>query len=454
MLHPIRAPHLPAYAPESEPPARPWATDAGELAAPARYRLGDRLQAMLMGWGMFGQQALVLIATWLHLQTRVLTIPARGLAAFLAILIFAALVLRPGRIALNRPVAFFLCFWGAYAMRIFLDAGSEIRALELPTRFTLSFIATMAIGACFLPSLALLVNRCWSSHRGARLLSIGFAGISAFAMVQLYGQHTANFEGRMSAGESVGEYVAVHPLVLGYMGAVLSTFALFYLVCARVGVLARIILCGALGATGVVLLVGSASRGPMIALGVVSLVLIASLTRVLNLTRLLVLGIAAITMVFGLIVYSESTGSSLFKRLFGISSAVESDSQESARLDLYAEALDRFYASPVVGASTTVSKPEGGNTYPHNLIIESLMATGLLGTIPLLLLLGSALRAAWRILTEHRDLAWIPLLFILYLTGGMFSMAIYSNSGLWLSLAATLSCATWLRAEAADSELA
>ena len=192
----------------------------------------------------------------------------------------------------------------------------------------------------------------------------------------------------------------------------------------------------------------------MVALGVVALFLIASLTRVLNLSRLLICATAAVVLVAGLIVYSESTGSSLFKRLFGISSAVESDSQESARLDLYELALDRFYASPVVGTSTTVRKPEGGNTYPHNLIVESLMATGLLGTVPLVLLLGAGIRAAWRILTTHRDFAWIPLLFILYLTGGMFSMAIYSNSGLWLSLAATLSCSTWLRSEPAQADLA
>ena len=173
---------------------------------PASYRLGDTLQAVLVGWGLFGQQALVLIATWLHLQTRVLTIPARGFAAFLAILIFGALLLRPGRIALNRPVALFLWFWAAYAMHLFAEAATEIGALVLPTRFTLSFIATMAIGACFLPSLAILVNRSWSSHRKARVLSIGFAGISAFAMVQLYGDHTANFEGRVNPWASTSPF--------------------------------------------------------------------------------------------------------------------------------------------------------------------------------------------------------------------------------------------------------
>lgn len=411
----------------------------------SRYRVGDLLQCLLVSFGLFGQQALVLAATGLQLNSRVFTVPARALVVCLALSVFLALLIRPAKASFNWPVFAFIAFWAAYGIRVALEAGTRIDVVSETGRFTTEFIATMAGGACFLPGLAILINSCWGWHRFAWGLSISLAAIAASAMLIFYGGHIANFEHRMSAGQDLGEVSAIHPLALGYLGAILSLFALHSFCSHRLHVIWRIILSVSLGGVGAFLLVGSASRGPMLAVTIAGFVLVGSHARRFDLRRLLMLVFAFVVISIGLVALVNATGSTLFDRLMGLESAVASDSEGAIRLELYENALANAAESPLFGKSITVRAEDGTDMYPHNIILESLVATGMLGTVPLLFLVGAGLGAAWRILTRMPDLGWIPILFIMFLTGAMFSGAIFSNVGMWIALASTLSCDSWMR---------
>ncbi len=419
--------------------------DPRESVGSANYRLGDFLQCLLVSFGLFGQLALVIAAIGLHISSRTLTVPARAFIVSLALSAILALMFRPNRARLSWHLVAFLVFWGAYGARIALEASTRIDVVTETGRYTSEFIASMALGGCFLPGMAVLINSCWAWHRHTRIIAISLAIISAVAMLYFYGAHLTNFEHRMTAGKAVGEVIAIHPLALGYLGAALSLFAFHNFLYRRSNILGRVAIGIALAGVGVFLLVGSASRGPVIAVGVASLVLIASQARRFELGRLLTLGAVFCISVTSLFIVANKTGSSVFNRLLGTGDEITAEAEGDNRLGLYTAALSKFTESPLVGKSVTVREADGTDRYPHNIILESLLATGLLGTVPLLYLIGAGLMAGWRILTRFPELGWIPVLFILFLTGSMFSGAIFSNVELWLTMAATLSCDAWLR---------
>lgn len=419
-----------------------------EARVPQRYRgfvLGDILQCFLVGIGLFGQQALVLAATGMNLDSRTLTVPGRALVLGLAITTIVVLLFRPSHFRLSWHLAAFLLFWGTYGARILLEASTRIDVVTETGIYTNQYIAMMAIGGCFLPSLAVLVNSCWSWQRITRIAAIALAVFSSLAMLKFYGSHVANFQNRMSAGTEVGDVVAIHPLALGYQGAALTLFGLHNFILRGGSLWIRSYFSVALTGVGLFLLVGSASRGPLLALMMASIVLLASQASKLDFKQILLIGLAIVIGCIGLVVLVNITGSHLFSRLTATPEAVAGGGESASRIDIYAKALSQISEHPMMGKSLTVRDEAGVDMYPHNLLLDSLISTGLLGTVPLVCLLCAGMFSGWRILARFTSLGWIPLLYFLFLGGSMFSGAIYSNSQLWISLVATLSCDAWTR---------
>ncbi len=409
------------------------------------YRLGDLLQCLLVSFGLYGQQLLVLAATGLNLNSRLLTVPARAFIVALSLSVVIALFLRPNRAFLSWPLAAFAAFWGSYGARIAVEASTRIDVVTETGRFTSGFISMMAIGGCFLPGVAVLINSCWAWNNKTRIITFSLALTSALVMLKFYGAHIANFESRMAAGSTVGDVRAVHPLALGYLGGALLLVALHSFICGGISKFWR----GSIGVVfagiGAYLLVGSASRGPILSVALPSMLLIASQVRKFDFRRLLVIVIVFGASCVGLVVIANQTGSYVFDRLTSTPDAIAAGSSSASRIDMYKKVLVQISEAPFVGRSLTLRDDDGTDTYPHNLILESLLATGLIGTIPLMYLIVAGLIATWRILTRYPELGWIPILFLLFLTGSMFSGAIYSNSQMWISLMATLSCYAWCR---------
>lgn len=120
---------------------------------------------------------------------------------------------------------------------------------------------------------------------------------------------------------------------------------------------------------------------------------------------------------------ADLAGSTVFTRLFKIEQDIQTESPSAIRLIFWESALQQFSNSPFLGDSIHFKK---GN-YPHNLIVESLMATGIIGTIPLLLLIGYVVRKSLLIIKYKRNYIWIVIAFWQGFISSMFSYAIYSN---------------------------
>jgi hypothetical protein len=103
------------------------------------------------------------------------------------------------------------------------------------------------------------------------------------------------------------------------------------------------------------------------------------------------------------------------------------------RFFLWAEGIRIFFENPILGTQTTTSMG-----YPHNIIIEMLMAVGVIGTWVFLYLVFKCLNKT-NLLRDMGSLSvWPGLLFIQYLSGSLFSGAIYSSNMLWYCMALVL----------------
>src|SRR5205807_9266535 len=76
--------------------------------------------------------------------------------------------------------------------------------------------------------------------------------------------------------------------------------------------------------------------------------------------------------------------------------------------------------------------------YPHNVVVESFMATGVFGGIAFTLLLSATCFQAWRLLIYNPARAWLGVLFFHALVASLFSGALYLSYQLWYLIGAVV----------------
>ena len=140
--------------------------------------------------------------------------------------------------------------------------------------------------------------------------------------------------------------------------------------------------------------------------------------------------VVAILLVAG-VYLSVYFGSNIVDRFTSIQSDIEEGSTSAIRLSLWREGLEQFMNNPFFGNSLEVDKYQ---FYPHNLFIEVLLSTGLIGFIPFTLLLFRGFKATINIFRNYPQYAWIGVLFLQSFMQNMFSGALYAASWFWLSL--------------------
>lgn len=399
-----------------------------------------------MAYGLFGQLAAVLASAGLGVSSRLVTVPSRALLLGMALASLLVLLFRPGRTVLSSAFIAYGLFWVAFGSRILIEAATRVDVVMETGRFTLQFIVTMTLGGVLIPSLAVILNGCWEKHRFIRNAGFYLALGSGITTAIFYGNRFTNFENRMSAGGSTeGGVQTINSIPIGYLGASLVVFAAYFVICLRQRGFWRWVSTIVAGGLGLFLMVGSASRGPMVCAAATMMFCLAAQARRFDLRGLSFLLFGGTLAVTAVVILAQFTGSAVIDRLLGIGYAVASNSEGAARVNLYEMAAEEIAASPLVGSSLTLRDADGTDMYPHNLFIESMLATGLAGTIPLLYVLFYAFKSAWTILLNCTELGWVALMFVLYFMYQMFGGAIYSSGQFWVATAAVVSCGTWIR---------
>lgn len=161
----------------------------------------------------------------------------------------------------------------------------------------------------------------------------------------------------------------------------------------------------------------SASRGPALALAVCLIAVGIFHSRL----RWGVFLIAALTV---FLVVNAGTG--LEDRFRN----VEDDPSTLERILVQSNAIAQFLDHPLTGSAYIEKELE---IYPHNPIIESAMATGVVG-LSLFTIVATAV--LWKAIRQlRRGFILLPLLALQYLIGSMLSGALYASTQMWITFA-------------------
>lgn len=176
------------------------------------------------------------------------------------------------------------------------------------------------------------------------------------------------------------------------------------------------------------ILLSVGSRGPILALLISSMIFLRNFKPSTN-----ILGISVVLLIL-YFAYEQSTTISRVTSLFD--SQQELDLSALARLEYQGLAIQSFLDSPLIG-QFYIDSSLGEGKYPHNILIEAGMALGLLGFIPLTIIIGRVLKIFIRPQQQ------MPIIFVVlavqYLVNSMLSANLWGGSDkFWLLAGITI----------------
>ena len=384
-----------------------------------------------VGLSLVGYTALLMIFANLTGGTegsRFLTIPVRIFVIGTMVLA----VLLGGRLNRHPAVFWFLIFSILYFMRIFIEWHEpSFRLYKSPLEFFLYFVSFTLMPLILISCMRL--DRFIAEEIRVLLVRMGF--VFALLTAAFYGGYVGQAS-RIS--QTVGrdaEYIS--PLSLSYQSALVIGVLIISWISSRTsfvrsaGTLISIFL------LTVPFFLG-ASRGSVVALGLVFLFFLSFWPGVkrralVTFGSLFLLGLA-----FALQGY---LGDGIFQRVASIGNDIETGSSSVIRLIMWREGFEQFLISPVFGNSL---QHEGFQFHPHNIFIEVLISTGILGFVPFSMFLFFVARSSVSVIRESPESSWVVVVFLVGFSSNMFSGSISSAvmfmTGAGLVLATARSC--------------
>jgi len=388
----------------------------------SRYTLSNLIAVsviILMGIAIVGYPLVSFLHSFLNIPSRMVTLPYRASTLFIsAVILLYALSTRRLLTKYAVIVPLFV-FWTFYIIRIFVD----VLVYQLPlSRPGWEFFA-YGVGTCFIPMLALMTPLSPSMLKRALIVVWGctlLGGILAAVNV-----NKISAMGRLRATDTL------NPITLGHLGVTLAVLSVFIFLNYRNKLRFNVLFLAA-ALLGFFLVGLAASRSPVLSLVslVPALVWIGGRTK--SLRKLFFIAGALIVLMPWLIWKISSLGSRLVER---VENTAETAGTEEYRLILWERSWDAFVDNPIFGYSLI---PPVGN-YPHNLIIESFMATGIFGGVAFSIVVLMAVYVALKLIYQRAPQAWLGLLFLQALIYASFSGAIYSHTFFWCTMGAVFS---------------
>jgi O-antigen ligase len=421
--------------------------------------LDRMMQISVYSLGFFGFYVALFVAVIIYMPSRLATVPQRGIMLGAALLTGFYILARGRRFYSGGALVWLIIFWLAMLARIYFGQFSgEIRMH--PTSYYLIY----SIGVCGLPMIPFLAQ-CDYRRMMIGFWSLMFTGVlGANIALALYGFGGV---GRAKGGEFVGDFVAIGPLHVAYMGSALFCLGLytafysenfksldlkspvkgifwtgifyFFLPERWRFIVPKTSISLLLLATGAYLVMFGASRGPIIAIAACGIFIALAKTRkpehIFRLFFiLLVVGVGG----FGLIYLSQFMGSNLYYRVMGIFDLVDIIKYGGfggERYFMWKEAIAQFMSSPLIGSGLVL---EGYYSYPHNGFIEAFMATGILGGSAFCIFVFICLKKAFDLIRYEPRYGWASILFVHYLMYLQFSSSLITNNYFWYASAMVL----------------
>ncbi|MEE4001067.1 O-antigen ligase family protein [Tenacibaculum sp. FZY0031] len=318
------------------------------------------------------------------------------------------------------PFLFFIIFWFIYSLRLIHDL--YIDPIKLYTDTPSSRYAQFAFGVTLVPSVALLIVIQAYKINISKILSRLYYILLIILSIALYFRAGADLQGRTTGDLNVGI------LLFGQFGATLSILSVYRFMKEKRNLKNNLLhFFGFI--IGVSSIFVSASKSPFLALIVVVLLLLflwyGSIKSVFLI--LIIGGVLGAYFVDIALFLNNYFKSNFLERLFY---AIEVGG-DNAREIIVSTAFNEFIDNPFFGNAFLIQNPKLVGSYPHNLVVESLMSTGILGGGVFIIWVIKSLRESFRVIRKHSDLTWVALLFLQYFIFGMFSKNLYSSDLFW-----------------------
>jgi O-antigen ligase len=377
---------------------------------------------LLVGLDLTGQAFMATLSEQFGWNSNIYSILMRALLFSSALaLIFFMMFIR-GRFEKPPMVYALILFWGLYLIRLVSDtllSGKELS--QEPYVYW-----AWAVGGCIVPMIGLLVANRYSYYDDLYRLCYALFFVSA-VLVALKAHTTAT--------DSLGHLVEtgrlnlskLNPVSLGYLGLSLLNLSIWpILYSKRIGTLWHIHRIIAF-LVGLYLMLASNSRGPFIcfALMIMFFVMVTGQKSAFRMSGKLIL-LAAFALPPLLYFHAGLTHDISQRVSAGFNGGDESI---TLRFQSYSGAISQFASSPFFGSgleeSTTLC-------YPHNVILESFMATGIIGGMLFIFIVLSGMYASVRILRSKSVHGWIAMLFIQNFIAAQFAGSIWESTTMWI----------------------
>jgi hypothetical protein len=245
------------------------------------------------------------------------------------------------------------------------------------------------------------------------------------------------FAGRTEIGGDILGASVLNPIVVGLTGTLLMVFCLGRVATGLVRGLPSLGFHGVLMLAGLANLLAGGSRGPLFGLALsIALLLVVAVFRSNALDarygrNIVWIFLAGIAVVFVFLVITDKVPVFLFDRVADtVSGRMEGQLEE--RDYAIAAAWDIFRASPLFGSNYTIN-----GAMAHNVVMEMLMATGVIGAIFFSALVYNAVIGVWRVASGcvgPYGLS-IALVTVTYAALGLTSYSIVQSPELWIFIA-------------------
>jgi O-antigen ligase len=338
-----------------------------------------------------------------------------------------------------------MVFWFIYSIRLIYDVS--IRNIPMDSR-TPFMIYSMTYGATLLPILAIATNNAYLSFisfskKSWQLIFIANISMLYYVISSPEAIHDL-FLTRLDL-KTNDESSVLNPITISLFGELLALLSLNKLINSKERLFNKFVYLLSL-LIGITHLLLGASRGPFI-----SFFLCLSIIFYINfvITKKGIVYylklIATLFIIFFALFYAYQTFSvdsevAIASRVTSFlkdGSGGDLTTDEDPRVSIYLGAWNDFLDSPIIGKQYVSTNY---NFYPHNLILEVLMSTGILGFFFFFPFLFLSLLNIKKII-KHPDKDSLTFLLILFPTilSGMTSGAIFHSPELWIILVFILS---------------
>lgn len=324
-------------------------------------------------------------------------------------------------------------FWILYIGRIAVDTLVAPIALSRPG---IEYFA-YAVGSCFVPMLALMVRIDIGTVRRA-LVYTYWTSLAAVVLLIL-GTLVLGLDSTYWPGTGRLGTLTLNPISLGHLAATLVILGSYIILNGNVVSRATRFTCLPVILLGVFTLFMAASRGPLLALIAAGCFLFWSYivkgrkTYVSVTVVFLVFSVLSLSALY-LVLSPESFLDSRF--------SMRGEDTLGIRMDLLYAAWEIFRNTPLFGGALEITYLAA---YPHNVIVEGFMTTGIIGGMAFIGLLLFGVFQAARLVSCWSSYSWIGLLYIQYMTGAQISGSLYTSSTMWAMMGAVFGASSLTR---------